>query len=277
MGKGKLFLVTGASGGLGRALVEEAAIAGHLVVAAAKDTDKLSGLLARYPKSIFPFSLDLREKKQIHDVVRFCLQKFDRIDVLVNNAGCGLIGALEESSEDEIQEIFNVNFFGPIRLIQEVLPVMRAQKNGHIVNVSGVSAIGNYSGFSVYGAAKHAIEGLSEGLAAEVAHLGIKVTILQPSPMRTDFVARSLVSTENHIDDYVASSGRFEAFLKNMNGKQPCDPVRAARALLEVIESGNPPLRLPLGKYAYSKVRKRLESVSRELTKFEGLTLASDY
>lgn len=277
MGKGKLFLVTGASGGLGRALIEEAAAAGHLVVAAAKDIGKLGEVLARYPKNIFPFELDLRNKNQIHEVVRFCLQKFDRIDVLINNAGCGLVGALEESSENEIQEIFNVNFFGPLRLIQAVLPVMREQKRGHIVNVSGVSAIGNYSGFSVYGAAKHAIEGLSEGLAAELAHLGIKVTILQPSPMRTDFVARSLVSTENHIDDYLASSGRFEAFLKNMNGKQPCDPVRAAQALLEVIESGNPPLRLPLGKYAYSKVRKRLESVSRELTKFENLTLASDY
>lgn len=277
MGKGKLFLVTGASGGLGRALIEEAAAAGHLVVAAAKDINKLGEVLARYPKNIFPFELDLRNKNQIHEVVRFCLQKFDRIDVLINNAGCGLVGALEESSENEIQEIFNVNFFGPLRLIQAVLPVMREQKHGHIVNVSGVSAIGNYSGFSVYGAAKHAIEGLSEGLAAELAHLGIKVTILQPSPMRTDFVARSLVSTENHIDDYLASSGRFEAFLKNMNGKQPCDPVRAAQALLEVIESGNPPLRLPLGKYAYSKVRKRLESVSRELTKFESLTLASDY
>ncbi len=191
--------------------------------------------------------------------------------------GYGLIGALEEVSDEQIWRNFDTNLFGAINMIRAVLPVLRQQKSGHIVNMSAIAGFSNELGFSIYGGAKFALEGVSEALHGEVAPLGIKVTIVEPGPFRTDFIGRSLDRAEHNLDEYQQTVGKFLQFLDKIEGTQPGDPDKAAQVLIQVVNSDNPPLRLVLGKYAYSKFRKKIESLTAELDAWEQIAASTDF
>lgn len=273
----KVWFITGSSTGFGRSLTEAVLKHGDCVIATARKPEQLQDLVERYPNSVKALRLDITNLDEVHSAVNAAIDAFGRIDVLVNNAGYGLVGALEEYSEDQIRQNIETNLFGAINTIRAVLPIMRAQKAGHILNMSAIAGFTNELGFSVYGAAKFGLEGISEAVQGEVAPLGIKVTIVEPGPFRTDFIGRSLVRAENSIDAYKETSGKFIQFLDTIEGRQPGDPDKAAQVLIQVVESDNPPLRLVLGKYAYSKFRQKIASLTAELDDWEAIASNTDF
>ncbi len=260
-----VWLITGCSSGLGLALATLALARGQRVIATARQSTALEELKTLYPRTCLPITLDVTNASQVQAAFAQGLTEFGRLDVLVNNAGCGLIGAFEEFEEEQVARTFDVNFFAPLDLIRHALPFFRAQRSGHVVNISAAAAISNYAGFSIYGASKCALEGVSESLAAELKPLGINVTIVQPGPFRTGFISRSLEPAETHIPDYDGTSGKFRRLLQAMDGKQPGDPDKAAGAIFSAVESQKPPLRLVLGKYATDKVRRQTSAIESEL------------
>jgi len=264
-----VWFVTGASSGFGRALVEALVLKGRRVAATARDPDSLSALAALYPDHLLPLKLDVTNQEQVQSVVDAALEHFGSVDVVVNNAGYGVVGALEEHSDDQVRQNMETNFFGPVNVLRAVLPALRRQKRGHIVNISAAAAISNYPGFPIYGAAKCALEGLSESLAGELKPLGVGVTVVQPGPFRTDFIGRSLERAAESISDYEKTSGQFAKLIMGMNGRQPGDPAKAAKAIISAVESESPPLRLVLGRYAIDKVKKKLAATAQELEKWE--------
>ena len=269
--------MTGCSSGFGAALAAAVLARGQRVIATARNPAPLDELSARHPETCRVLSLDVTDSSQVKSVVPKAADAFGRLDVVVNNAGYGLVGAFEELGEEQIARNFNTNFFGALEVIRAALPILRAQGSGHIVNISAAAVISNYAGFSIYGASKWALEGVSESLAAELKPLGIKVTMVQPGPFRTDFIARSLERAENHIADYDRTSGKFARFLDTMAGKQPGDPEKAAEAIIAAVEAATPPLRLVLGKYANDKTRKKLADAERERAAWEHVGLPTDF
>lgn len=272
-----VWLITGCSSGLGRALAARVLARGHRLIATARQPETLDELVAADPSRCRALALDVADASQVAPVVAQAAEIFGRLDVVVNNAGYGLVGAVEEYDEAQITRNFETNFFGALRVIRAALPILRAQRRGHFVNISAAAVIANYAGFSIYGATKWALEGLSESLAAEVRPLGIKVTIVQPGPFRTEFISRSLERASASIPDYDPSSGKFRRFLETMNGRQPGDPAKAADAIIAAVESDNPPLRLVLGKYAIDKTRRKLGSAARELDAGSAAGAATDF
>lgn len=271
------WLITGCSSGLGLALAGTLLARGHRVIATARQSESLTQLSERYPETCRALALDVTDATQVKDVVDKAVQAFGRMDVVVNNAGYGLIGALEELGQDQVARNFQTNFFGALEVLRAVLPVFRTQGSGHIVNISAAAVISNYAGFSIYGAGKAALESVSEALAAELKPLGIKVTIVQPGPFRTDFTSRSLECAENHIAEYDRTSGKFRSLLETMSGKQPGDPAKAAAAIIAAVESETPPLRLVLGKYANDKARKKVTEAEKERSAWEEVGMATEF
>ncbi|MDP3071513.1 MAG: oxidoreductase [Opitutaceae bacterium] len=272
-----VWFITGCSSGLGRALALHVLARGHRLVATARNPDTLTDLVAQGAGRCRALTLDVAQPDQAAVVVATAVSAFGRIDVVVNNAGCGLAGALEELGEDQIERCFATNFFGAMRLTRAVLPILRAQRCGHFVMISAAAAIANYPGFSIYGAAKWALEGMAEALAAEVRPLGLGVTIVQPGPFRTSFVSRSLERGTERLPDYDATSGRFLRLVASMDGRQPGDPAKAAEAIVSAVEAEQPPLRLVLGKYANDKARRKLAVAARELDTWAALGIATDF
>jgi NAD(P)-dependent dehydrogenase (short-subunit alcohol dehydrogenase family) len=272
----KIWLITGCSSGLGRAIAECALASGAGVFATARSVSKIADLEKKYPDSCWPLELDVTNRRTITEVFQSIQARTERIDVVVNNAGYGLVGALEECSEDQIRQNFETIVFGAIHVMQAALPMMRAQRSGRIINISAAAAISNYPGFSIYGGTKYALEGISEGVAAEVKPFGIKVTLVQPGPFRTEFISRSLERPSTSIEDYASTSGKFSTFLEKMDGQQPGDPRKAAAAIVKIAESENPPLRVAFGKYAIEKVERVLKSRQRELEAWKEMGLETD-
>jgi NAD(P)-dependent dehydrogenase (short-subunit alcohol dehydrogenase family) len=275
----KVWLITGCSTGFGRSLAEAVLQGGDRVIATARNTDKLQDLIYRYPQQVCTLSLDVTNKaiSQAKDV-------YGRIDVLVNNAGYGSMGAIEEQSDEAIKRQFDTNLFGAIDMIREVLPIMRSQRRGHILNISSVGGVVSMAGAGIYCSTKFALEAVSEALAQEVAPLGIKVTIVEPGAFRTDFSGRSLSTPEQTMPDYAETSGKMMEWVKDIDGKQPGDPAKAAQAMIKVVASDNPPLRLALGEDAVNGINQKLESMKAELdtwkdvsmnTAFEGVTVGA--
>lgn len=273
----RVWLITGCSSGFGRALAEQVLQRGHRLIATARDISTLAELVAQFPETCRALTLDVTNAAQVKSVVAESAGAFGQLDVVVNNAGYGLIGALEECDDEQIWRNFNTNLFGALRVIRAALPILRPQKRGHIINLSAAAAISNYAGFSIYGGAKCALEGVSEALALEVQSLGIKVTLVEPGPFRTDFISRSLDRGTKPIADYEASSGKFAAFLEKVNGSQPGDPVKAAQAIIHITETDRAPLRFVLGKYANDKALKQLEVRRRELDAWKEVGLPTDF
>jgi NAD(P)-dependent dehydrogenase (short-subunit alcohol dehydrogenase family) len=272
-----VWLVTGCSSGLGQALAKRILASGHRLVATARNPGTLDSLADEFPHTCRTAALDVTNPEQVKAAVALATDAFGRLDVVTNNAGIGLVGAFEETGEEQVTRNFATNFFGPLEVIRVALPILRAQRSGCIVNISAAAAIANYPGFSIYGAAKCALEGVSESLALELKPLGIQVIIVQPGPFRTDFIGRSLERAEDSIQDYAPTSGKFLRMLEGMEGKQPGDPAKAAEAIVSAVASESPPLRLVLGKYAQDKVRRKLAGTASELDVWQTVGLQTSF
>jgi NAD(P)-dependent dehydrogenase (short-subunit alcohol dehydrogenase family) len=273
----KVWLITGCSTGLGRALAEKVLETGATVAATVRSLPVLDDLKSKYPETCLPIQLDVTAPLQCQEAVQSILARAQRLDVVVNNAGYGIIGSLEETTDEQIERNFATIVFGSIHIVRAVLPTLRSQQSGRIINISAAAAISNYAGFSIYGGAKCALEGISEALAAEVKPLGIKVSLVQPGPFRTDFISRSLENTPSSMEDYAATVGKFRSFLQKMEGQQPGDPAKAAAAIIQLAGMENPPFRLALGKYAIDKVDRVLKARLRELEAVKELNFQTEY
>ncbi len=264
-------LITGASAGFGRAFALEALRLGHNVVATARAVERVADLAALAPGRVLPLALDVDRPETFADAVRAVTDRFGGIDVLINNAGYGLVGALEETSAEEWQALFRTNLFGAVEMTRAVLPVMRTQGRGAIVNISSMGGQMSWAGFSTYSAAKFALEGLSEALADEVKAFGIQVMIVEPGAFRTDFAGGAL----RHMPinpAYSSTVGETRKFAHGMNNTQPGDPQKAARAVFEALASETPPLRLALGNDAVDGIRGHAEGVLRTLAEWEAVS-----
>ncbi|MDT0345184.1 oxidoreductase [Streptomyces litchfieldiae] len=257
------WLITGANSGFGAAFTAAALAAGDLVVAAVRRPETLAALAAEHPDRLTVVPLDVADAEQCRLAVQAAEAAYGHVDVLVNNAGFGTVGAVEETTEDELRHAMEVMFFGPIRLTRLVLPGMRRRRGGTIVQLTSMGGLLAFSGVSSYCAAKGALEQASEALAAEVAPLGIRVLIVEPGAFRTEF--NGALQTAAPIADYEATVGAVRENLAADNGKQPGDPAKAARALLAALDLPEPPLRLALGDDAVSAIRDKLASVAADL------------
>ena len=247
----RVYLITGTSTGFGRALAEAVLERGDRVVLTARKTEAVEDLARKYQDDALAVKLDVTVAEERTAAVRAAIERFGRIDVLINNAGQGSLGAIEEFSSEQIRKQFEVNCFGVIEMTREVLPVMREQKSGHILNVTSIGGLASIGGFAVYCATKFAVEGFSEGLRDEVKPLGIRVTIVEPGAFRTNFAGDSNVRSETEIDAYQPVVEPLRQYLYGSDGKQPGDPRKAAKAMIQIVETENPPLRLMLGADAY--------------------------
>ena len=220
--------------------------------------------------------LDVTKAADIKAAVQKTLDTFGRIDVLVNNAGIGYFGAVEESEEDAVRNMFEINFFGLVKMIQETLPVMRAQRSGHIVNISSIGGLVGFPAVGFYNATKFAVDGLSESLAKETTPLGIKVTIVAPSGFRTDWAGRSANNSSIVIEDYATTAEANKKTIRGYSGNQPGDPARAAQAIVKAVESNDPPLRLLLGAAALKGARNKIALLNKDFDTWEETTVWAD-
>lgn len=268
-----MWFVTGASSGFGRAITAAAAGRGDHVVATARDVADLAGAAAAHPGRISTHRLDVTDQESVDAAVASAVAAHGRIDVVVNNAGYAVLGALEELTEEQVRRQLDTNLVGVLRVTRAVLPVLRAQRSGHLVQMSSISGAQPWTGFSLYVATKHAVEGFSASLAGEVAGLGVRVTIVEPGPFRTDFFTRSM-DRSTPSADYAATVGATREFLESF--QQPGDPGGAAAAILRAVDSDRPPLRLALGSYAVDEFRAEYRSRLAELDAWEDLARAAD-
>ena len=274
--KSDAWFITGCSTGFGRELAKLVLDRGYRAIVTARDPAKIQDLAAGHEGRALALKLDVTDKAEVAATVRQAEAVFGSIDVLVNNAGFGYVGALEESEEAEVRAMVETNFFGLARMIHEVLPGMR-RRRGHIVNISSIGGLVGFPGTGYYCATKFAVEGLSESLSKEVAPLGIKVLVVEPGPFRTDWAGRSLQKSAHQIPEYAETAGSFRERLMSRNGKQVGDPVRAAEAILKALQSDKTPLHLLLGLIALETARTKLEKLSAELDAWEETSLSADY
>jgi NAD(P)-dependent dehydrogenase (short-subunit alcohol dehydrogenase family) len=272
----KVWFITGASRGFGVLIAQQALARGDSVVATARDPQSVIKALGEHP-NLLALRLDVRLEAQAITVAQQALERFGRIDVLVNNAGYGLLGAVEEASGAEIRDLYETNVFGLLNVTRAVLPSMRERGAGHIVNISSVGGYAAYAGWGVYSSTKFAVEGLSEALHMELAPLGINVTVVEPGFFRTDFLdASSLVSTSTRIEDYAETVGAMRTFAAGKNHQQPGDPSKLATAMLQLADSAEPPQRLQLGSDTVARVRAKNDFVDAEMAQWLDLAVSTD-
>jgi len=272
----KTILITGASTGFGRSIAEEALQRGHQVALAVRNPENVAELVAKFPGKAHPIRFDLTKPADAERAVRETLEQFGSLDVLINNAGYGLLAALEESTDEQLARNLETNFTGPFRLIRAVLPVMRGQKSGRIITLSAIAAYANHPGFAVYGGAKAALDAACDAAVQETAALGIKFTQVIPGPFRTDFIGRSLDHAPR-LPDYEGTVGKFGGFLSKMEGKQPGDPAKAAAAILDLMDAEKPPFRFVLGNYGTTTFARKLASMEAELNAWKERGLPTDF
>jgi NAD(P)-dependent dehydrogenase (short-subunit alcohol dehydrogenase family) len=278
--KSRVWLITGCSSGLGKALAEEVLKQGENVVLTSRNIDSLKKLNEDYKEQSYLIQLDINNYEQIQRAISIALDKFGKIDVLVSNAGYGLLGALEEYTEDQIVNNIKTNFLSPLQLIKSAIPVFRSQfsksqsdqaqssqskSKAHIINISAIAAVSNEPGFSVYGAAKAGLSAALEAVALELKPLGIHVTNVYPGPFRTNFLGSSFEKVTTKHSDYEKTVRKFETLLTSIEGKQKGSPQKAAVALYNLANLEAPPLNFALGKYSYEKFDKKIKKVEEEL------------
>jgi NAD(P)-dependent dehydrogenase (short-subunit alcohol dehydrogenase family) len=273
----KVWFITGASTGFGRLLAEQVLKSGGRVIATARKPEQISELEREYPETARTFTLDVTRPSQIEAVAERAVAAFGRVDVLVNNAGYGFAGGIEEATEAEFLPVFETNVLGLIRVTRAFLPQFRKQRSGNIVNLSSMAGLAGSAGWGYYNTSKFAVEGFSEALAQEMAPLGVKVTIVEPGPFRTDFLGRSGVVAARSIPDYAESVGKTREYFYSNAGKQRGDPAKAVEAMMDVVESPNPPLHLILGAMAYNRFKGKLERWQQEMAAYENVTLGADF
>jgi NAD(P)-dependent dehydrogenase (short-subunit alcohol dehydrogenase family) len=273
----RVWFITGSSTGFGRVLAEILLKRGERVAVTARNPDQIQDLVAGYKDTGLALALDVTQPQQIAAAVTSAEKFFGRIDVLVNNAGYGYLAPVEEGEEDEVRAMFETNFFGLIAVTKAVLPGMRARRTGHIVNISSIGGLVANPSTGYYSATKFAVEAISEALAKEVEPLGIRVTAIEPGPFRTDWAGRSLKVVEGSITDYLDTAGARSRQIAERSGKQPGDPVRAAEAIITIVEADQPPRNLFLGKIAVDMAREKLSYFSRGIDHWEKLSLETDF
>jgi NAD(P)-dependent dehydrogenase (short-subunit alcohol dehydrogenase family) len=273
----RIWLITGTSGGIGNELVRAVLERGDSVIATSRNPQKVTAMFKEATDRLLAIPMDLRDPEQIDRAARAAIARFGRIDVLVNNAGYGFIGAVEEANEEEIAKVHETNVFGLLRVLRAVLPHFRERRNGHIVNLSSIGGFVCLPGFGIYNSTKFAVEGISEALASEVAPLGIRVTIVEPGPFRTEFLAGSLALAGKILPDYAPTAGVTRAGATTRNGSQPGDPARAAAAIIKAVTSDNPPLHLLLGRLAYDHATTKLDHLRRDFEAWREVTLDADF
>ena len=275
--KTPVWLITGCSTGFGRELARLVLAHGWHAVVTARNPEKIADLVEGHEDRALALALDVDQRSQIESVVRQAEATFGAVDVLVNNAGYGYLAAIEEGEDGEVRAMFETNVFGLIAITQAVLPGMRRRRRGHIVNISSVGGLVSFSATGFYHATKYAVEGLSESLALEVAPLGIKVTIVEPGPFRTNWAGPSIKQSRVRIGDYDQTAGERRRQTEERSGSQVGDPVRAAEAIIAAVEAPEPPLHLVLGKPALGLARAKLEALRQNFDAWEKTTLGADY
>lgn len=273
----RTWFITGASRGFGALIAAQALSIGDAVVATARDTSSLPPELANHP-NLLAVGLDVTDEAQAREAARAAVQRFGSIDILVNNAGFGVVGAIEETSAPQVERLFATNVFGLLNVTRAVLPQMRAQHSGRIMNFSSIGGYASAAGFGVYCATKFAVEGISEALSAELAPLGIYSTVVEPGYFRTTFLSdNSVVSAATVIDDYAATAGEVREIARKMDGKQPGDPSKLAGALVKLADAEKPPVRLPLGADTVKKIQEKNRFVETELAQWRELALSTGF
>lgn len=273
----RVWLITGASSGFGRAIASAALAAGDTVVATARRPEALDDLVAAHPDRAVAVQLDVTDTARIADVVADTVLWHGRIDVVVNNAGMGLIGAVEETSDRELRDLMDLHFFGPAALVRAVLPHMRRNGSGAVVQMSSMGGRFTFPGVGAYSATKFALEGLSEALAAEVAPHGIKVLIVEPGSFRTGFAGGGALHQSAALPAYEETVGPVRADLPGSDGKQEGDPDKAAEAILTALDAQDAPLRLPLGNDATDAVLAALDASRAETVRWEKLSRSTAF
>jgi NAD(P)-dependent dehydrogenase (short-subunit alcohol dehydrogenase family) len=272
-----VWLITGCSTGFGRELAKFVLERGWRAVVTARDPSQAADLAAGHGDRALVLPLDVTRRTQIDAAVAAAQQRFGRIDTLVNNAGYGYVAAIEEGEDAAVRAMFETNVFGLVDMTKAVLPLMRAQRSGLIINISSVGGLISLAGTGYYHGTKFAVEGLSESLAQEVGPLGIDVMIVEPGPFRTNWAGPSIRHSATRIDDYAATAGERRRQMAARSGRQPGDPVRGAQAIIDAALSDRPPLRLLLGRFALERARMKLESMRGEFDAWEATTLGADY
>ncbi|KVC86953.1 oxidoreductase [Burkholderia ubonensis] len=273
----RVWFITGASRGIG-ALIAEAALAdGNAVVAAGRHVPAIVERLGD-SVALLPVELDVTDEAQAKAAVQAAVEKFGRVDVLVNNAGFGLLGAVEESADKDVRRMYDTNVFGLLNVTRAVLPTMRANRSGHVINISSIGGYRAAAGFGVYSSTKFAVEGITEALHAELKPLGVHATVVEPGYFRTDFLdASSLVVASDVIDDYDETSGAVRRKAVQMNHNQPGDPVKLAAAMITLVDAPNPPLRLPLGTDTLAAIAAKNAHVAQETETWKALSASTDF
>jgi len=277
MDNNKVWFITGASKGFGLSLVKQLLEAGQLVAATSRNLQELTAAVNTTSNNFLPLQVDLANESSVSLALQHTHEFFGRIDVVINNAGYGIGGAIEELNDAETRLAFDVNVFGTLNVIRAVMPYLRKQRSGHIINISSIAGITANTGWAIYAGSKYAVIGISEVLAADVKELGIKVTVVAPGAFRTSFLtAGSLSITENQIDDYTEVRAIHNKYLK-MDGKQAGDPEKAATAIINAVYEENPPLYLLLGGDAYNRALAKLDTLHQEIRQWQDVTCSTDF
>ena len=274
----KVWFITGASRGFGFEIVKAVLDAGDKVVATVRSKpEQLTAALGNLP-DLHVVLLEVTDEDQAVEAAAQAVKKFGRIDVLVNNAGYGLLSAVEEASAKEIRANYEANVFGLLNVTRAVLPYMRRQRAGHVINLSSVGGLKGYTGWGIYGSTKFAVEGITESMAIELAPLGIKATTVEPGFFRTDFLdTTSLTRTGNVIEDYDATVGAMRRFATDVNKKQPGDPRKLAQAFIKLANAENPPVHLLLGKDTLAAYREKQAAMEKEISEWQAVTTGTDH
>jgi NAD(P)-dependent dehydrogenase (short-subunit alcohol dehydrogenase family) len=275
--KDKHWFITGASSGFGRLLAEYLLSLDAKVIATARKVESLQELVKRYPGNVVTLELDVTKQHSIDKAVADTLASVGHVDVLVNNAGYGVTGAVEEVGENEYMPMFETDLFGLINVTKALLPQFRERHSGTIVNFSSIGGLIGAPGWGYYNAAKFAVEGLSEALSAELEPLGVHVMVVEPGAFRTEFLGRSGVEAKERISDYEPTAGKTREYFRTQSGKQAGDPQRAVEAVVAAVSDPNPPKHLLLGKIALARFRKRLADWNEELDRWQATTVGADF
>lgn len=275
--KSRIWMITGASAGLGKALMQEVLNAGEMCIGTVRQEAQKKELDAWMPGKSFGVVLDVSNESSCIEAVDWVTQRFGRLDVLVNNAGFGYFGAMEELSMEECRDQFETNVFGAIRMSQLVLPQMRKQETGALIQISSIAGFRSAAGLGIYNASKYALEGFSEAMYHELKPLGIRVHVIEPGPFRTEFAGRSSKIAARTIEAYAATAGAFRQGMAAKNGKQEGDPQKAAQKIIKLLNSESAPFRLPLGRWALEGMRAKMQWVQSEITSWETDILDTDF
>jgi len=273
----KTWFITGASSGFGESLADHVLEQGDQVVATFRKAEQAAAFTARNAARTLGVVCDVTNEGQVKAAVADAIARFGRLDVVVNNAGYGSMGSIEEVPAEEVQRQFDVNVFGPLHVLRAVLPQLRKQRAGHVLNITSIGGLKTFPGVGIYNASKFALEAIGESLSQQVGPLGIKVTNIEPSGFRTKWAGESATIANTQIDDYQPTVGENLRGIQGYSGSQPGDPVRAAKAMYDVVQMENPPLHLPLGKAAVKGAREKFASIAKELEQYAAIGDAADF